>query len=151
MTKIREPMSFHDAVTKVAGLLGWARTAEAVGKAERTVRNWSDPDTGALPTIEDALRMDAAYLARGGAEPPMLTAYAMHLDMENARPSDPREIAASMKTAAREAAEAMGALGEVLAAPNGDPTILAAAQRECMEAGEAFVAAARRLGKGGSQ
>jgi hypothetical protein len=151
MTKAREPMSFHDAITKVVGLLGWAGAADAAGKSERTVRNWSDPDTAQQPTIEEALRLDAAFVAAGGTEPPILTAYSLRLDVATATVADPRAIAASMKTAAREAAEAMGAMGEVLAQPNADPLILAAAQRECMEAGEAFVAAARRLGKGGEK
>ena len=146
MTKARTPGSIQDAVAQIWGALGIANAAAVVGKAERTVRNWSDPDTGALPTIEEAMLLDAAYVRAGRGDPPIMALYALSLDRLAEPTADAAAIAASIKAASREGAEALGALGEVLADPNCDPLLLAVAEKECMEAGEAYMAAARRIG-----
>lgn len=81
MTKLRAPLTFADAVTRVAGLLGWAETARLVGRADRTVRDWSDPEITTMPPIDQALILDAAYRAAGGEDSPFHDAYAFLLDV----------------------------------------------------------------------
>lgn len=110
MTKLRPPVSFYDAVTRIAGRIGFDGCASAVGKAERTVRNWSDPDTGAVPTIEDAFRLDAAYIAAGGGEAPIAAVYALKLDREAAKAADAEELAAATAEVAKEGGEFTAAL-----------------------------------------
>lgn len=44
MTKAREPNTFEDAILRIADRIGWDGAADIVGKGERVVRNWSDPD-----------------------------------------------------------------------------------------------------------
>lgn len=144
MTKRRVPASFQDAVATIGGFLTYPVAAEAVGKAERTVRNWSDPDTGALPTIEDAFRLDAAFIAAGGGDPPMLAAYAMRLERSALASADAAAIAASMKLAAKESGEAMAALVDA-AQPGATEIARQLAAREALEASEAFKTAAQKL------
>ena len=43
MTKERAPLTFAQAVTRVAGLLGWEEAARVVERSERTLRLWSEP------------------------------------------------------------------------------------------------------------
>lgn len=83
MTKLRQPLTFEHALTRIAGVIGWDQVSRIAGQAERTVRNWSDPDTG--PSAEDmsigtALRLDVAYRAAGGDGAPMRDCYALRFD-----------------------------------------------------------------------
>lgn len=146
MTKARCPSSFADAVTRVAGRLGWDGTAQAVGKAERTVRNWSDPDTGAQPTIDDALRLDAAYLEAGGGEPPMLAVYQLRLERAVAPVADTAELTASAAMAAREAGEFTAAM-MAAAQPGASRLDRQIAVREGIEAAAAITATVQKLGE----
>lgn len=150
MTKRRVPASFQDAVATIGGFLTYPVAAEVVGKAERTVRNWSDPDTGALPTIEDSIRLDAAFVAAGGGDPPMLAAYAMRLERSALATADASAIAASMKLAAKEGGEALAALVDA-SQPGADRLTRQLAAREALEASEAFRTAAQQLGAGGDE
>ena len=67
MTKLRAAASFKDAIVRIVAQCpgGWAEVAAEVGKSERTVRHWSDPDAATLPTIDDCLALDALALRRG--------------------------------------------------------------------------------------
>lgn len=144
MTKLRDPGTFADAVTRVVGVITWAKAADVVGKSERTVRNWSEGNTGALPTIEEALLLDAAYLAAGGGHAPLMQAYELMLkNMTEAR-ADAAAIAAMIAPTAREGGEAVAALADA-SRPDADEATRALAGRECMEAAEAFTNAARKL------
>lgn len=145
MTKVRPPVTFQHAVTRIAGRLGWDVAAAAVSKAERTVRNWSDPDTGALPTVDDAMRLDAAFLAAGGGDAPLHAVYAQMLDRGAQGAADPEAITASAAQAAKEAGEAVSAL--VLAArPGASQRDRAVAEHETSQAIEAFTGVLTKLG-----
>lgn len=146
MTKVRCPASFADAVTRVAGRLGWDGASQAVGKAERTVRNWSDPDTGAVPTIDDALRLDAAYLAAGGGEPPLLSVFQLRLGWADGPAADAAELAAAAATAAREAGEFSAAM-MAAAQPGASRIDRQIAVREGLEAAAAITATVQKLGE----
>lgn len=74
MTKLREPRSFEDAITRILGYLGAERAAQIVGKSTRWVRQWSDPDEEALPNLRQAAALDAACKAETG-ETPIRRAY----------------------------------------------------------------------------
>ncbi|WP_156680048.1 hypothetical protein [Sphingomonas profundi] len=111
MTKLRAPLSFDLAITRIAGLLGWDGAASVVGQAERTVRNWSDPDTTARIPLEDALRLDAAYRAAGGQAAPLLECYQLRLDIATAAArGDQAELLAATAMVAKESGEAIAAI-----------------------------------------
>lgn len=143
MTKVRPPASFFDAITRIAAHIGWdgCSAALSVGTrkvAERTIRNWSDPDTEPCISIEDALKLDLAFQADGGIGTPLFDAYALQLDREaeRARQSQPCLIHTTA-AAAKETGEAMHAL--VLAgSPHAHPRDKARAAAEIIEAIEAL-------------
>ena len=54
MTKRREPLTYHRALTTIAALIGWDRAAAICGVGERTVRYWSDPDCETEIRLTDA-------------------------------------------------------------------------------------------------
>lgn len=144
MTKVRPPASFFDAITRIAGLIGWDGCVEALtagtGRklADRTVRNWSDPDTEPCISIEDALKLDLAYQAQGGYGTPLFDAYAHQLERETerARLNQPCLISATA-AAAKETGEAMHAM--VLAAsPHANANDKARAGAEIVEAIDAL-------------
>jgi hypothetical protein len=54
------------AITKIIAAIGRAGAAAAVGKSEKLVYNWSDPDGDARPNGDQMLALDAAWLAAGG-------------------------------------------------------------------------------------
>lgn len=145
MTKVRAPASFEDAVTRVAGRLSWDGASQAVGKAERTVRNWSDPDTGAQPTIQDALRLDAAYLTAGGEEAPMMAVYRFMLERMAEPAISPEELAQSAADAAREAGEFTAAM-MMASQPGACRSARDIALREGLEAAAAITATVKKLG-----
>lgn len=110
MTKRRDPLTFENALSKVAGHIGWFEVARIVGQAERTVRNWSDPDTTASISLEAALKLDVAYHAAGGEGTPFLFCYATRLDAESLAACPGREelLLAAAKSA-KESGEAISA------------------------------------------
>ncbi|WP_010185994.1 hypothetical protein [Sphingomonas sp. PAMC 26605] len=84
MTKVRAPLTFDNALARIAGLIGWAEMARVVGQAEKTVRNWGDPDTGQQPTINAAVKLDVAFQAAGGGGAPMHETYSLLLEQSRA-------------------------------------------------------------------
>jgi hypothetical protein len=98
VTKLRQPLTFENALTKVASEIGWATVAQIVGQAETTVRNWSDPDTTARITLEAAFRLDAEWRQRVGEGAPFITCYAARLD------ADSRDVLADRDALLSEAA-----------------------------------------------
>lgn len=144
MTKAREPDTFPDGVTRVAGLIGWAAAADAVGKVERAVRAWSDPDSGRYPCIDDCLALDAAYITAGGGDPPLLGVYMRRLEAISRPPASLAEVveagAHAMRASGEFAADLMAA-----AQPGATPAMRKKALREATDAADAIVAAAARL------
>lgn len=82
MTKRRLPVTFENALTRLAGTIGWAEVARICGAAERTVRNWSDPDTSAAITLDAALALDLAWRGEGGEGAPMFQCYRLRLEAD---------------------------------------------------------------------
>lgn len=111
MTKRRPALSSELALTKIAGLIGWDRAAAIVGQAERTVRNWSDPDTSARISLDHALQLDVAFRVAGGeGPPPMLEWYAARLEADTTFAcADLSLLSRKIAKAAREGGEAIAA------------------------------------------
>lgn len=145
MTKVRQPTSFGDAVTRVADRLGWDGAGEVVGKCERLVRYWSDPDSQRMPTLADALALDVAYMRSGGGDPPILSVYAMLLERAAAAPSSQADIQKVACSAAKEVGEAVAAL-VAAAMPGAGKRDREQAEKEIAEAQEVLAEAQRRLG-----
>lgn len=123
-------MTFENALTKAAGVIGWPEVAKICGMAEVTVRNWSDPDTTAKLPLEAAFLLDAAFVAAGGEEPPFLSCYATRLGSEIGEiHADRTKLLASVAIAARENGEAVAAT-IAAAAPDSTPADLVIAERE---------------------
>ena len=110
MTKLREPTTFEDAVLRVVMVIGWDGAADAVGKDERVIRNWSDPDMDREPRMSEGEKLDLAYLRAGGAKPaPFLSVMMARQDRAVAPMADTAEIALATGVAAKEAGEAIAA------------------------------------------
>lgn len=121
MTKRRDPLTFHRALTKVAALIGWDSAAAICGVGERTVRYWSDPDCETEIRLIDAERLDRAFLAAGGTVAPFHQVYSLRLgiaakDQEPAR-IDLVHIAAGAAKESGEAVSAMIAASGIDASP----------------------------------
>lgn len=145
MTKARDPSTFEDAILRIVDRIGWAAAADAVGKGERVVRNWSDPDMDRQPTIDEAMALDAAYLSAGGGEPPLMAVYGRRLDRMVQAPSDAAVLVRASQAAAVEAGQAIAAL-MAASQPGASPRDIAAADKETEEAIEALTEAHRHLG-----
>lgn len=110
MTKVRQPLTFESALTTIAGRIGWPDVARICGHAERTVRNWSDPDTTAKMTLEAAFELDLAFRQAGGQDAPFLLCYATRLQAEVVEMSADREkLVAAAAQVAKEAGDALAA------------------------------------------
>jgi hypothetical protein len=111
MTKVRAPLTFDNALSRIAGMIGWGAMGEAVGQAERTVRDWGDPDTGRSCPIDAAVKLDLAFQEAGGKGAPMHETFSLLLDQSKAeRFADQVELAHHHCTIIKEAAEAGQAL-----------------------------------------
>lgn len=141
MTKLRAPVSIELAITRAAAILGWEQAASVADQAERTVRNWSDPDTQAEISLKAAVRLDAACMAADGIAPFRET-YQLLLDGASAEASaDLRRLAENAATVAKEAGEAVSSM--IMAArPGASETDRLVAARD---AEEAIVALSRTL------
>jgi len=134
MTKARAPLTFERALVRIADELGWPQVADIAGKDERTVRNWSDPDTSANMTIDVALRLDVAFRAAGGEGSPLFQVYALRLEADTCVAcADSQRLAELTAVSAKEGGEAIAAL-VVAAQPGATPQQRARAELEAEEA-----------------
>lgn len=75
MTKRRDPLSPQMALTRIAGQLGYPAMADVVGKSERLIYDWADPDKACPISLADAIRLDVAHEAAGGQGNPLLETF----------------------------------------------------------------------------
>jgi hypothetical protein len=151
MTKRRRPLTFERALWKVAAQIGWEEAAEIVGVADRTIRNWSDPDTTASVTLDAALKLDLAFRLAGGDGAPMLQCYSTRLEADLVEASaDLKALTFKIAKAAKEGGEAIAAAA-VAALPGASDNELARAELELEESIAASVdtLAALRAGRRG--
>ncbi len=145
MTKLRTPLTFADALTRIVGTIGYAPAATLVGRSERCIYDWADPDSTAKPTLDQALALDAAYRAAGGDGAPILEAYSHQLDVQIAAlTADRRELLEEAADAVRECGEAVAAAITV-SASNASPLQTHHALTQATEAHTATGALVRRL------
>jgi len=135
MTKRRDPLTFHRALTVIAARIGWDRCAMLVGRSERLVRMWSDPEADSEISIIDALRLDRAFIAAGGDHGPFHQVFTVQLDLA-VRDGANADLARAAAKAAKEGGEAISAMIE--AATSNDPARRRTARGEAEEAIEAL-------------
>ncbi|WP_333839179.1 hypothetical protein [Novosphingobium sp.] len=144
MTKRRDPLTFHRALTVIAGRIGWDKCAMIVGRSERLVRMWSDPEADSEISIIDALRLDQAFMAAGGDHGPLHRVYSFQIELEaNTTDVDMTRAAA---VAAKESGEAVAALIDAALNP-GNPEALRRARQEGEEALAALTDGLAALGR----
>lgn len=78
MTKLRNAGSFEDAAFEVVRILSAAKAGEVTGLSPKTIRDYTDPDRAGRPSLETAVKLDAACFAETGRAP-FLEAYAKQL------------------------------------------------------------------------
>jgi len=69
MTKIRQIGTHHEAIDRVAGLIGYANAAHHIGKSESYIRQCGDPDCARELHAVDAARLDQVCKAEYGEAP----------------------------------------------------------------------------------
>lgn len=147
MTKARDPSTIEDAILRIVDRIGWAAAADVVGKGERVIRNWSDPDFGRRPDFEECIALDAAYMAAGGDSPPIHGVYSTRLDRKTAPPADSAAIALATGLAAKEAGEAIAA-SVAASMPGSSEKVRVVAEKELEEAIVSLQVLKVRLGVG---
>jgi hypothetical protein len=78
MTKLRNAGSFEDAAFEVVRILTAAKAGQATGLSPKTIRDYTDPDRAGRPSLETAVKLDAACFAESGRAP-FLEAYTRQL------------------------------------------------------------------------
>ena len=110
MTKLRTPDSPQHAMLTIARRIGWPAAAKLVGRGERQVRRWSEPEHTASISLIDAARLDRAYLAAGGDFPPFEAWYCLQRALFAARAAHAMSLIGDrVADAARETGEALAA------------------------------------------
>lgn len=145
MTLQRTPLTFADAMTRVAGVLTFDDARRIVRRSDRCVRNWSEPGSAKRPTVDQALALDVAYRAAGGDGAPFLEAFAFQLDVQVERQTaDRRDLTGEIATVAREAGEAIAA-SLAITTTNASPRETHFAFVQAQQAHVSFGALLRRL------
>lgn len=138
MTKARRPLTPYRALCRISDLLGWDGCADVIGKSEWSVRKFSDPDTGREISLQDAIRLDAAYQRAGGNGAPLLECYSARLELELVHGSDRQKcLLDATSRAAKEAGEAISAALDAASRTN-DPAAHLRAVNEAREGLEAM-------------
>lgn len=109
MTKLRPPLSVNAALDRIAGQVagGWEAMGQAIGRAARTVRNYSDPDTPEEISARDAITLDILFQKHGGEGAPIFETYALALEVERAEVfATQAELARRAQKSVKENAEA---------------------------------------------
>lgn len=145
MTKRREPLTYHRALTKAAALIGWDRIAALCGVTERSVRLWSDPDCETEVRLIDAERIDRAVLEHGGQIAPFHQTYSLRLGICGQDEAQGHDLAVIAARAAKEAGEAVSAMVSA-SLPSASPSDVRKARAEIEEAISVMTASLSALG-----
>lgn len=134
MTKMRAPVSFSLAITTICGRIGWTAAAKVTGRSIRTVRHWSESDRHGTPTLDQALKLDRAFVEAGGDHGPILSSYALQLDIAMVDAVACRAaLAEDVALFSREAGDAVSRCIQALA-PGASPALIQTAILETEEA-----------------
>jgi len=145
MTLLRAPCTIPNAITRIAGQIGWPEVSRIARRRERTVRYWAAPKPKGAPTIDQAVALDAAFVAAGGQGQPLLETYSQLLGVAVSE-----EIAcrtALLSDLSRASAECGEAISHgILAGQNGaSPLQIQRAIGEAEQACSAMAVVVRRL------
>lgn len=147
MTKRRAPLTFHRALTQIAGRIGWDHAGAICGVTERMVRYWSDPDCETEIRLIDAERLDRAYLAAGGDHAPFMRVYAQRLELAS-HEAEAQNLTQLAARTAKESGEAVAALIE--ASAGASPRARRKALEELAEAIDALTSSMAALEEEGA-
>lgn len=126
MTKRREPLTYHRALTLIAARIGWDNCAAHCGVTERAVRYWSDPDCETEIRLIDAERLDRAFLAAGGDHAPFHRLFTLRIDLAARAPAV--TLTSLAAASAKETGEAIAALIEAASVSPSDQAVRRARQ-----------------------
>ena len=145
VTQLRAPQTYDEAITRIAGVIGWDRICQLTGRALRSARYWSQPNCKTVPSIAQAQALDAAYIAAGGAGSPFLDTFEFQLGQQLQRQEAcTRELLTEIAVATKECGDAMSAALGVVSS-NASPLSAHRAFAEVVEAQRAIDALMRRL------
>jgi hypothetical protein len=145
MTQLRAPQTYDEAITRIAGVIGWDRICQITGRAVRSARYWSQPNCKTVPSIAQAQALDAAYIAAGGAGSPFLDTFEFQLGQQLQRQDAcTRQLLTEIAVATKECGDAMSAALGVVSS-NASPLSAHRAFAEVVEAQRAIDALMRRL------
>jgi len=144
MTKRREPLTYHAALTTIAARIGWDRCGALCGVTDRTVRLWSDPDCETEIRLIDAERLDRAFISSGGDHAPFHRLFALRVELA-AKTCD-GDLVRHAADSAKETGEAVAALLEASAKAD-CPEMRRRAKKEVQEAIDRLTASLAGLGE----
>lgn len=119
------------ALTQIASHIGWEAMGAAIGKAARTVIDYSDPDTATGITLRDAYLVSEAYRLAGGEGDPIGDCWRAKLRCAE-RDACGDTLHNHFVTVIKEGAEATAALAHATR-PGATPVDRAIARRELEE------------------
>jgi hypothetical protein len=138
MTKLRPPVSIENTLYFVLGELTIERAAAVTTRSIGYLRALSDPDKRERLTVEDAIKLDLAYIAAGGSGRPFHETMGLLVEAASAtRFSDAAAIGRHEVEVARENGEACAALFEASV----DPTDIGTLERALRESEDSHRAA----------
>lgn len=143
MTKLRAPLTFENALDRIAGVLGWSVMGELLGKAERTVRDYGDPDIATGISLADAFALEVAYRRAGGDGAPIADCWKLRLAIDGMDPGDRDALHRHTLSVIKEGGEAHAALTNALV--TGNDVDMAIARRELAESVSAAQLTLRHL------
>lgn len=108
MTKIRKPLTPYRALCRIEEVLGWDGIAAIIDKNVWHCRKLSDPDTGREISVQDAIRLDAAFQRAGGVGFPLMEAHFAQLAMMS-DPGISAPLMTALTAAVKENAEGIAA------------------------------------------
>ncbi len=82
MTKTRAPVTFENALARIAGQIGWEKVGEVLGIKERMARYYGEPDSPFAPErllLSQVIALDVAFQLGGGDGAPMYETYGLML------------------------------------------------------------------------
>ncbi|MEH3040075.1 MAG: hypothetical protein PGN21_08420 [Sphingomonas paucimobilis] len=111
MTLLRTPDTAAAAVKTICDYIGWRAAKVASGaNTISAVKGWANERTTSCPSWAQALGLDTAYIAAGGAHAPLLDAYAALLDFSiGEHNACRRALATKLAETAREYGDAIAA------------------------------------------
>lgn len=108
MTKRREPLTYHSALSAIAARIGWDTCGAICGVTGRAARYWGDPDCETEIRLLDAERLDRAYLAAGGDHAPFHRLFTLRCELEERDAKG--DLARLAAATAKETGEAVAAM-----------------------------------------